>query len=686
MSMNSYSQTDSTNTLAESDTVQMNKVSDDDFFSMSLEDMMNIPISVTSKTGLTQRESPGIVSVISEEEIMSSGARDLIDILRLVPGISFNSDVAGQVGITMRGNWGLEGKVLFMIDGIELNENLYGSVVYGNHYDPTQIKSIEIIRGPGSSIYGGYAELGVINIITKKGSDYNGGNINYTYGGMKTSTGRQNLSAGFGDKIGDLEFDFKVFSSNGNRSEQKWTDIYGTKGSTKNNFAYGTNQFNLGLKYKGLSGRVFFDDYRTETINLYDEIISDADGNATNQATPSNFRSINAELKYEWELKDNLTITPKINYNKFTPWTVPFDPSGYGYEFEESGTRIAGNLIANWDPTENLNVVIGAEYLTDEGENHLIVEDAPYYYNGKDKISFNQTSAYAQLLWKTKIANVVVGNRFINHSEFGVASAPRIGLTRVVGKFHAKALYSQAFRSPSIENLNASLDSDGNPTIKPEQTQVIETEFGYQLSPKSMIIANVFDIRISDPIVYFYQASSDLEIYQNFNRSGSQGIETEFKYKDSWGFFNLSYSFQTSKGLLDTEFYEIPGNDKTALGVPQHMIKFNTTYNVLGNIFVNTSGNFLSERTVITGYDENDENIFTTSDNVFLWNVFINYKDLWADGLDLGIGVNDILGSNNTFVQPYVNYITPMPDKSTEFTVRASYSFNSKSVKKAPIE
>ena len=273
-----------------------------------------------------------------------------------------------------------------------------------------------------------------------------------------------------------------------------------------------------------------------------------------------------------------------------------------------------------------------------------------------------------------------MGGRFINHSEFGLASVPRIGLTRVFNKFHAKALYSQAFRSPSIENINASLDLNGNPTIKPEKTQVIELEMGYQLRPKSMIVANVFDITINDPITYFYQASTDLEIYANYNKAGTTGFETEFKHKNTWGFVNLSYSYQTAKGKLDVEPYEIPGNSNTALA--QHLIKLNTTYNIIRDLFLNTSGSYLSERTGIVGYDAN---IFATLDNVLLWNVFLNYKNLFTDGLDLGIGVNDILGSNNAFIQRYVNNITPMLDKSTEFTVRASYSFNKKLGKQAPV-
>src|SRR5688572_10173486 len=64
-----------------------------DYFALSLEELMSIPVSVASKSELTVRESPGIISVITEQEIKNSGARDLIDVLSLVPGIQFGGDV-----------------------------------------------------------------------------------------------------------------------------------------------------------------------------------------------------------------------------------------------------------------------------------------------------------------------------------------------------------------------------------------------------------------------------------------------------------------------------------------------------------------------------------------------------------------------------------------------------------------
>ena len=109
-------------------------------YSMSLEELLNIKssgvssemeslinslIGVASKKPLSSRKTPSIVTVISQDEIRRSGARDIIDILRLVPGFDFGLDVQGTVGIGVRGNWAHEGKLLLMLDGQEMNEILY---------------------------------------------------------------------------------------------------------------------------------------------------------------------------------------------------------------------------------------------------------------------------------------------------------------------------------------------------------------------------------------------------------------------------------------------------------------------------------------------------------------------------------------------------------------------------------
>ncbi len=124
----------------------------------ALQEALNKKVNVSSKKPLSLRETPGIVSVVSAEEIANAGARDLIDVLRMVPGFEFSTDIEFQVGLGIRGNWAIEGKALLLLDGIEINETLYQNTQLGNRFPVDQIERIEIIRGPGSAIYGGTAE------------------------------------------------------------------------------------------------------------------------------------------------------------------------------------------------------------------------------------------------------------------------------------------------------------------------------------------------------------------------------------------------------------------------------------------------------------------------------------------------------------------------------------------------
>ena len=169
-----------------------------DMSTLDLEALLSLETDVASATELTLRESPAIITVISRDELVRVGARDLMDALALVPGVGFGVDVQGVVGIGFRGLWGHEGKVLLLVDGQPMNEVLYGTLQFGNHIPVELIERIEIIRGPGSVVYGGFAELAVIDVITRTAAALEGGAVAATYGRMRDTTGRWQASAGCG--------------------------------------------------------------------------------------------------------------------------------------------------------------------------------------------------------------------------------------------------------------------------------------------------------------------------------------------------------------------------------------------------------------------------------------------------------------------------------------------------------
>ncbi len=640
----------------------------DSLFKMSLEDLMNIKIKVASQKAMTLRESPGIVTVITEEEIINSGAVDLVDVLRLVPGIEMAVDVWGVTGITIRGNLGYIGRVLLMIDGLEVNELLYSCSLLGNHYPVTNIKRIEIIRGPGSSIYGGFAELGVINVITKLGEDLNGISVSIDYGQMAGSASHRNVTLSAGKKINGFEFAVHGFFGLGNRSDREYTDVYGNKYDMENQANLDTVSLNTAASYKGFSARFIYDDYKTTTRDWYDEIVA-KDYEVT-------YETLLGELKYDWKITDKLTLTPKYNYMLNIPWSsmdtaVPGDGIFYRYERQVRRNKI--NLTGSFDANKKINIIAGGEYYRDDArENHK----GDKFWNGKSKIDYNNMSGFAQGVVKSDLVNVTCGGRVDKHSEYGTAFSPRLGLTRVKDELHFKLLYSRAFRAPAVEEINFNFYLNPNntkPTIKPEKAEVIEFETGYILADDISIVANVYYIKVDDTIVYF--DSPNVDGYDNRGVSGSKGFEVEYRLMKNWGYTILNYSYYNAKDINDVTYYAVGNKERQLLGTSPHKITFNGSYNIYKGLSGNPSIIYLGKRYAYTRYNTATDNmVLSEQDPVILCNLYFNYKNLFIEGLNFGIGVYNILDNEYDFIEPYNGWHAPLPGHSRRLIARVSYN------------
>src|ERR1051326_170187 len=560
-----------------------------DYYDMSLEQLQNLKahgvpseleklidqlISVASKKPLSTRESPSIISLITEEEIKNSGARDLIDVLRLVPGMDFGVDVEGVVGLGMRGNWVHEGKILLLLDGQEMNEIMFATTQFGNHFPVEQIKKIEIIRGPGSAIYGGFAEYGVINIITKSGSDLNGISVSGTYGQMQGDYARRNVNLMAGKKIKDFEYSFGGFVGQGNRSDQTYTDLYGNSYAMGGNSNLNPMMLNLGMGYKGLSFGGFADLYNISVRDAYDVI----------KPSPyrQDFDSYLAELKYVKKFSDRFTLTPRINYKKQVPWKT-LNVDSLTPDYFRVAERFSGNVLGRYNFTRRINLSAGAEFFMDKA----VDKTAEGFFNDSSKsVKYYNQGYFVQGLAKTRIVNFVLGARYDVHNVYGSAFVPRIGFTKKLKRFNFKFLWTNAFRAPSVENIDLSQASGG---IKPEKTSVLELEMGYQFTRKSFFTFNIFDMTTKDPIVYFYNDSLGTDNCHNFGGSGSRGFEAEYRIKDKWGYVTLNYAFYTVQGKEKIDDYSVADNPNVLLAFPAHKVNLNTSFRINDHFSVNLS-------------------------------------------------------------------------------------------------
>src|ERR1700685_2816857 len=136
-----------------------------DLTARSLEDLMNIEVTSVSKTKETLSHTAAAVFVISPEDITRSGATNIPDLLRMVPGVDVAEINANTWAVSVRGfNARFSNKLLVMVDGRPVYTQTFGGVFWDVLDLPMQnIERIEVIRGPGGSIWGSNAVNGVIN-------------------------------------------------------------------------------------------------------------------------------------------------------------------------------------------------------------------------------------------------------------------------------------------------------------------------------------------------------------------------------------------------------------------------------------------------------------------------------------------------------------------------------------------
>jgi len=172
-----------------------------DITDMSLEDLMEVKVTSVSKRGETASEVSSALFVLTHEDIRRSGSNTIPELLRLVPGLHVAQIDSNRWAITARGSNSLfANKLLVLIDGRSVYTPLF-SGVYWDAQDTRleDIERIEVIRGPGASVWGANAVNGVINIITKNANDTLGGAV--TVGAGNEDRALANVR--YGAKISD---------------------------------------------------------------------------------------------------------------------------------------------------------------------------------------------------------------------------------------------------------------------------------------------------------------------------------------------------------------------------------------------------------------------------------------------------------------------------------------------------
>lgn len=175
-------------------------------------------VFTVSKKEQTVSESPSAVSIITDEDIRAYGATNIPDLLRMLPGVDVLAISATDYNVNIRGfNKEATHKLLVLIDGRSVNLDFMGIVLWESlPITMEEIKRIEIVKGPGSAIWGGNAYSGIINIVTRRPVEALGTTASVSYGERNTQIG----SVIHGDRKGSTSY----MISAGWKQENNWND------------------------------------------------------------------------------------------------------------------------------------------------------------------------------------------------------------------------------------------------------------------------------------------------------------------------------------------------------------------------------------------------------------------------------------------------------------------------------
>lgn len=547
-----------------------------DITRLDIEQLMEIEVeSVYGASKFEQKvtEAPSSISVITASDIKQYGYRTLADALQSVRGFYVSGDESygylGSRGFLRPGDYNT--RFLLLINGHRVNDNIYDTANIGNELplDIDLVEKIEIIRGPGSSIYGSNAFFGVINIVTRNGNNIKGMEISgevsryrahkerVTYGNKIANGPEMLLSvshlAGKGQS-----FYFKEYDSPETN--------YGKADS--NNREKSGNAF-MNLRYKGFSLEGSYVSRSKE--NIIGTFGTNFNDNRTDITDQRGY--IDARYAKDIGLSTKLSVKAFYDY--------------YHYE----GDYIYENVL-NKDFSTGKWWGTGAEISTMLGEKHKFIagfeyqdnirqwqrtyDENPYMsYLNDDRSSYSY-AFYAQdqfSIFNNLIINA--GVRYDHYKVFGDTVNPRVGIIYNPWKRTTlKFLYGMAFRAPNAYELyygDGGNTQKANPDLNPEKIQTYEI-VAEQYFKHYRFAASAFYYRMKDMIGQQTDPVDNLIVFRNIDEAESKGIgfEMQGKWKHVEGQINYSYQHTTD------------GNGRQLTNSPKHLAALNVRIPIMG--------------------------------------------------------------------------------------------------------
>jgi len=573
--------------------------------SLSLEDLAAVQVDTVvgaSKHEQKVTEAPSAVSIVTAEDIRKSGYRTMTEILNSVRGFYTTSDGAfdyvGNRGFNRPGDFG--GRFLITIDGHRMNDDLFGTAAIGTDFllDVDLIDRVEIIRGPGSSLYGNNAVFAVINVVTRRGQAIKGAEAAGAYASFDTYTGR--LSYGNRLKNGlELVLSGSYLDSAGNDRVYYPQFSNLNHGYAEHNGASRDPSAFASISYGDLSLEGGFAQ-RVKTIPaVYTDVFNDPRGAVMDE------RGF-ADLKLKHHFDNDWEMNARIYYDHYRydgnyplpehPYGDPLYPGlitiNADRDHQES---LGGEAQISRTLFEKHRVTVGSEYHHD-----FTLDQRNFDVGGRTYLNANVTedTAGAYVQDEYSILDPLIlnaGARYDYFSSFGDTVNPRVALIySPCANSTFKAIYGQAFRAPNAYELYyVAPGYASSQHLQPETIHSYELDYDQVLTSHLRLLSSAFYYQVDDLIAFGTDANGD-STFGNLAGATSQGgeIELDANWAKGWR-GRLSYTYANARDS-DT--------DHRLTDSPEHLAKFSFTAPLWHEkVFANFEILGMGDRTTVQG-------------------------------------------------------------------------------------
>jgi iron complex outermembrane receptor protein len=511
---------------------------------LSLSDLLNLTVETASKQKQSLSDAPSIVSVMTKNDIDKMGVTSLIDVLKYVPGIEVSMGINGAWRVSIRGVR-KDGNLLLLVNGIAVNDFYDGRAIFDL---PTAfVERIEVIRGPGSPLFGTNAVAGIINIFTVKDRNYARVGVG-THATVQADAGY--AAEGLGGKYSVAGGYTTTEGANVDPYSPSSSDI--DEGGTTNRWVkdlYLTSNYEAGA-----FNTSFWALRRSQGPWVGPRYMVAKD---TEQYTTT----FNLNSSYKLTLSDNISIVPRVyaGYNihdfrteelpkGYVSRSSPVFTDGAWTKEEYTGLTLGTETQINVKAGEHLNILGGVVYeslvLNDyDLKRNFVAGEAPYYrgaYGNWDGVELDQkgrkrvvAGVFNENTLSFEQFNISAGFRYDDYSDFGSSFNPRSGIIyKPLDYLSFKVLYGQAFRAPTFKELYDKTDTSahgilGNEDLKPEVSS--SAEAGMELKFPSFIArGNVYENHTTNLLMsYDHQGSGGPGLYENTGKLKNRGFEIE---------------------------------------------------------------------------------------------------------------------------------------------------------------